>query len=224
MAPVQGLPAVLILDTLGFMAFEQCFPTLIFQKAVLPPKSKLMRELVEEAQLIAKKDQAGLKWSQTNYPKGFTSYGSLDQLHQFSSSFQALAKRLQPSVNAFIVKSQWDLKPKDLHLTRMWLNVMGPGSSHAFHLHPHSVLSGSFYLQMPRGSAGIKFEDPRMSALMARPAIRSAAKPELKNYITLNPQPGQIIMFESWLKHEVPSHHELKPRISVSFNYDWNRQ
>jgi uncharacterized protein (TIGR02466 family) len=37
----------------------------------------------------------------------------------------------------------------------------------------------------------------------------------------LTPKAGDIIMFESWLKHEVPPHHTNDERISVSFNYDW---
>ena len=206
------------------MAFEYCFPTLILQKSVLPSKSPLIRDLIEESLLIREKDRAGIDWSKNNYPKGFTSYGSLDRLHQFSSTFQGLEKKLQPALKEFIKKSQLDIDPKGLHLTRLWVNVMSAGSSHAFHLHPHSVVSGSLYLQMPKDAPGIKFEDPRIGALMARPAIRASAKPEFKNYITFKPRPGQVVMFESWLKHEVPPHHGKEPRISVSFNYDWDRR
>lgn len=205
------------------MTYQHAFPTLILNEKVVPSKSPLVQELTEEAYLIAEKDNAGRNWSKDNYPKGFTSYGSLDQLHRFSSSFGKLEKKLQVSLKKFLVKSQLDLRPSDLHLTRMWVNVMGSGSSHPFHIHPHSVISGSFYLQMPKDAPGIKFEDPRMSSMMARPALRDKAKAEMKNYLTVKPTPGEIVLFESWLKHEVPSHHGSLERISVSFNFDWNR-
>lgn len=205
------------------MTYQHAFPTLIFNERLMPASSAFMKDLIQEAYLIAEKDHVGKDWSAANYPKGFTSYGSLDQLHHFSSSFEQLGKKLQVSLKKFLVKSQLDLRPRDLHLTRMWVNVMGSGSSHPFHIHPHSVISGSFYLQMPKAAPGIKFEDPRMSSMMARPAIRDKAKPFMKNYLTLKPQPGEVVLFESWLKHEVPSHYGSTERISVSFNFDWNR-
>lgn len=205
------------------MTLKHAFPTLIFHEKLASSSSFIVKDLTQEAYLIAEKDRAGKDWSLSNYPKGFTSYGSLDQLHRFSSGFEALEKKLLPLLKKFLLNSQLDLRPSDLHLTRMWVNVMGSGSSHAFHIHPHSVISGSFYLQIPKGAPGIKFEDPRMSAMMARPAVRAKAKPWFKNYLTLNPKPGEVVMFESWLKHEVPPHHENKERISVSFNFDWNR-
>lgn len=205
------------------MTYQHAFPTLILNERLLPLKSSLMKELVSEAYLIAEKDGAGKNWSRANYPKGFTSYGSLDQLHRFSSSFELLGSKLNKSLKQFVSKSQLDLRPSDLHLTRMWVNVMGSGSSHPFHIHPHSVISGSFYLQIPKSAPGIKFEDPRMSSMMARPAIREKAKPDMKNYLTIKPSPGEVVLFESWLKHEVPPHHGTEDRISVSFNFDWNR-
>jgi uncharacterized protein (TIGR02466 family) len=39
--------------------------------------------------------------------------------------------------------------------------------------------------------------------------------------IDLTPKPGEIILFESWMKHEVPPNRTEGERISVSFNYDW---
>lgn len=183
----------------------------------------MLKDLVQESLLLAEKDHSGKEWSLENYPRGFTSYGSLDQLHKFSSTFEALAKRLQPALKEFLTKTHLDIAPRDLELSRMWVNVMGTGSSHAFHLHPHSVVSGSCYLQMPAGAPGIKFEDPRIGSLMIRPQIRPKARPEFQNYITLRPLPGQVVLFESWVKHEVPPHHGKSPRISVSFNFDWKR-
>jgi len=32
---------------------------------------------------------------------------------------------------------------------------------------------------------------------------------------------GQVVLFESWLRHEVPSHPTAAERVSVSFNYNW---
>jgi uncharacterized protein (TIGR02466 family) len=47
------------------------------------------------------------------------------------------------------------------------------------------------------------------------------ASPPRKAYVELPCRPGQLVMFESWLKHEVPANRGSEERISVSFNYDW---
>lgn len=45
------------------------------------------------------------------------------------------------------------------------------GVTHSLHLHPNSVVSGTYYVATPRGCAGLKFEDPRMSRFMASPPV-----------------------------------------------------
>ena len=35
------------------------------------------------------------------------------------------------------------------------------------------------------------------------------------------PRPGLLLMWESWLRHEVPLNEAESERISVSFNYAW---
>ena len=34
-------------------------------------------------------------------------------------------------------------------------------------------------------------------------------------------EPGKLILFESWLRHEVAPNPTRGDRVSVSFNYDW---
>jgi len=34
-------------------------------------------------------------------------------------------------------------------------------------------------------------------------------------------QAGTLVLFESWLRHEVPPNPAASPRISISFNYNW---
>jgi uncharacterized protein (TIGR02466 family) len=75
------------------------------------------------------------------------------------------------------------------------------------------VISGTYYLAVPKGTSPLRVEDPRAALFMAAPPR--------KIQHDLNPKAGEIILFESWLKHEVPPHHSNEDRISVSFNYDW---
>lgn len=162
---------------------------------------------------IRARDAAGRRWSARHYPLGWTSYASLDQLHRMSSTFVALRERIDRHVRRFSRRLGWDLRGGRLEMTDCWANVMGRGAAHAGHLHPQAVVSGTYYVRVPRGAAGLKFEDPRLSRFMAAPA-RPA-------HVTLPAQAGQLVLFESWLRHEVPACRGAGERVSLSFNYHW---
>ena len=50
----------------------------------------------------------------------------------------------------------------------------------------------------------------------------SAAKPANQTHLTFPARAGQVILFESWLRHEVAANRTSAERISVSFNYNWS--
>lgn len=197
------------------------FPSLVYQA----PLTKLPRnfniELKEEILQIKKVDKEGQAWSKKNYRSGYTSYGSLDQLTLFSSSFLTLQKTIDRHVSQFVRLLQMDINPSELQMTRCWVNVMDKGAQHSSHLHPLSVISGTYYVQTPADGSPLKFEDPKLPYYMASPPRKSKSKIENQRFFYLKPKPGQVVLFESWLKHEVPPHFSSQSRISVSFNYDW---
>src|ERR1700756_225239 len=47
----------------------------------------------------------------------------------------------------------------------MWVNVLAPGGAHGGHIHPLSVLSGSYYVSTPEGASALKLEDPRLAQM-----------------------------------------------------------
>jgi len=63
-------------------------------------------------------------------------------------------------------------------LTDCWLNIMPKHVVHGLHLHPLSTLSGTYYVHVPAGTPGIKFEDPRLDRFMAAPPRKAGAKRE----------------------------------------------
>ncbi|MDX5393008.1 MAG: 2OG-Fe(II) oxygenase family protein, partial [Caulobacteraceae bacterium] len=88
-------------------------------------------------------------------------------------------------------------------------------------IHPHSVISGTVYVALPPGASALKIEDPRLPLMMAAPPRQADAPEAERSFVYLTPQPGTILMWESWLRHEVPANRARTPRISVSFNYGW---
>ena len=199
---------------------QNLFPSFV-SKTSAKASAKLNRELLDEAYKISQIDKAGQAWSQKNYPGGYTSYGSMSQLHKFSSTYGVLEKLINPLVAQFIKKTEMDIRPKDLRMQSCWLNIMPKQVVHSMHIHPLSVISGTYYLKIPKGSSGLKFEDPRMGLFMASPPRKKNAKIENQRFVTIQPKLGEVILFESWMRHEVPTNLASSERVSISFNYDW---
>lgn len=204
------------------MPIRAWFPTFIYceplQKSGL---ARLNADLADECRRLREFDAAGRRWSAKNYPGGYTSYASMNELHRFSSSFAALEKKLTPHVRAFARALDMDLRGRSIRLTDLWVNIMPPTAAHSLHLHPLSFISGTYYVITPRGCPGLKFEDPRLASFMAAPPKLPNARRENQLHVTYPAKAGNVILFESWLRHEVAANRVDEERISVSFNFNW---
>ncbi|MEC9362148.1 MAG: TIGR02466 family protein [Pseudomonadota bacterium] len=203
-------------------AVRAWFPTLIYSERLQARGLRAFNaELLDECRRIRDFDEAGQAWSARSYPLGYTSYGSLDRLQRFSSTFDVLRQRIDPHVASYARALDWDLRGGCLEMTDCWLNIMPQGCSHSFHVHPHAVVSGTYYVDVPRGSPGLKFEDPRLTKMMAAPARRARGRPDQRAHIEYRARAGDVILFESWLRHEVSANPVGEERVSISFNYHW---
>ncbi len=120
---------------------------------------------------------------------------------------------------AFAKSLHWDIKGGKPVCDSLWVNVMAEGGSHTSHIHPNAVISGTYYVAVPEGAGPIVFEDPRLAMLMAAPPRKANAPREFRNHISETPKAGTLMLWESWLRHEVPLNRAEGNRISVSFNY-----
>jgi uncharacterized protein (TIGR02466 family) len=197
------------------------FPTLIYHARLQPRWQRLNAELLRETGQIRDFDQDGRRWCKANYPGGYTSYGSMDRLHEFSSTFMELRRLIDRHVRTYGRALEWNLAGRALAMTDCWVNLMPRGCAHGLHLHPTSVVSGTYYVRTPRGCSGIKFEDPRLDRFMGCPPRRVGCKPEHRSHVTYTPVTGTVVLFESWLRHEVPPSPVAAERVSISFNYAW---
>ena len=178
-------------------------------------------ELETSCWSIANDDEAGQDWCDKNGYPGYTSYASLDDLPWRFPVFKDLKKALDKHVAAFAKDLEFDLDDKKLKLEDLWINILPEGGTHSSHIHPHSVISGTTYVAMPDGASALKLEDPRSARMMAAPPRRKDARKELKTFVYAAPAVGDVLLWESWLRHEVPMNKAEEERISVSFNYRW---
>lgn len=206
------------------MSIQSLFPSFVLHSRLRFPRlssAKQNEEFLEEIGKIYDMDEKGHEWSQKHYPGGYTSYASINQLHRFSSTFEMLEKAIDREVKNFASHMEMDLQGGKLSMTNLWVNIMPPQVVHTMHLHPLSVISGTYYVQTPKNCSALKFEDPRLVNYMASPPRKANAKPDNQRFISLKPQAGDLILFESWMRHEVPPNPAKEERISLSFNYDW---
>ena len=197
------------------------FSTPLYHASLADSGNFDMGELEKSCWSIAQEDEAGQKWcDENNYP-GYTSYASLSDLTWRSPFFEELKNLLDLHVKTFVEELDFDLEGRNLKLEDLWINILPEGGNHSAHIHPNSVISGTTYISMPSGSSAIKFEDPRHSMMMAAPSRIKDAKEYLKPFIYINPSVGDVLLWESWLRHEVPANNSSEERISISFNYSW---
>jgi uncharacterized protein (TIGR02466 family) len=205
------------------MDTSRLFVTEIYRASLVADRAgKALNADIEQAALmLAEDDAAGRVWCRDNGYGGYTSYASLDDLPRRASCFADLARLLQKHADAFAGHLQLDLQGRKLKLDNIWVNVLAPGGAHSGHIHPHCVLSGAYYVRTPKNASAIRFEDPRLAMMMAAPLPRVDADRERQRFVHIQPATGDLLLWESWLRHEVPANQARSPRVSVSFNYRW---
>jgi uncharacterized protein (TIGR02466 family) len=205
------------------MKMRRLFATPVYEATLNTDRNfeKFNGELTDACRLLAEEDRAGRAWCREHGYGGYTSYASLDDLPRRMTVFGQLKTRLDRHAAAFADALGLDLGAGKLRLDNLWVNILKPGAAHSGHIHPHSVLSGTVYVATPPGASALKLEDPRLPLMMAAPPRRADADEADRAFVYLAPEPGTVLMWESWLRHEVPANRAKADRISISFNYGW---
>ena len=192
------------------------FVTKLYSADIAAPD--LIDRLSRSIRAFAKDDRAGLSWSKAHGYSGYTSYASLNDLPRRDPAFAELARILTRHAAKFADECAFELKRRP-RLDSLWVNLLrGPGH-HGAHIHPHSIVSGTLYVEVPRGSGAIRFEDPRLPQMMAAPPRQRNAPEELQPFVSVEPSPGLLLLWESWLRHEVLPGAGKGERLSISFNF-----
>jgi uncharacterized protein (TIGR02466 family) len=132
---------------------------------------------------------------------------------------QSAATQLTADRNGGPVRPAWKVQA--------WANVNGPGDSNICHYHPGSFWSGTYYVEdggcADDHALGGEFEmlDPRgPGPAMYAPTLKFAGEDgqSAGSAETIRPRPGLMVLFPSWLYHQVRPYRGDKLRISIAFN------
>lgn len=202
------------------MSLRPLFVTQVYEASLASGRGfeAFNADLIDACRLLAEEDQAGRHWCRANGYRGYTSYGSLTDLPQRMPEFAELKRHLDKHAAAYAALLNFDLARKP-RLDNLWVNILKPGGGHTGHIHPHAFLSGTVYVDVPDGASALKLEDPRLPMMMARPGVHADVPEAERPFVYLTPQAGTVLMWESWLRHEVPTNAARADRISISFNY-----
>ncbi|CAN5792544.1 hypothetical protein BH11PSE3_BH11PSE3_28990 [soil metagenome] len=109
----------------------------------------------------------------------------------------------------------------------MWANINRSGHGNEFHSHPGAYWSGVYYVD-DGGIAGdpslggeLEFMDPRGALpAMNAPHLGVAMPGGLTAGATekVLPRAGRLVMFPSWMMHQVRPYRGTAERISIAFN------
>ena len=124
----------------------------------------------------------------------FGGWQSHEDLHK-----EAIFLELNKSINSIC-----DTCIAGSYIQDMWANVNFYKDFNGQHIHD-GVLSGVFYLSVPKNSGNLILVDPRPVGI-------------LKNNFSIKPEPLALVLFPSWLEHYVEPNLSNEPRISISFN------
>ena len=197
---------------------QSLFPTLLY-RAELPAPEKLNMQLHDAALEMAANDLAGQRWCEKHGYPGYTSFATQPDAMSDVSAIARLVKILDKHAAEFAKELHWDIRGGKPICDSLWVNVMPEGGSHTSHIHTNSVISGTYYVAVPQGAGPIVFEDPRLAMMMAAPQRLAKAPRAMKNHISETPHEGTVLLWESYLRHEVPLNRAEGLRISISFNY-----
>ena len=187
------------------MIIEKFFPTFVYGKDVQLDNNKLAQDIVNWSN-----QDKGV--SKTNY-KGWHSTTDMGN----KPEYQLLVTELMR-----MQKEIYDNEHLDRHarLGNMWANINPPGGMNQPHIHPNALFSGVYYVKSQPQSGRLKIYDPRPGVQLNMPS-RKPGTPgkDLWREAYIDPIPGRIVMFPSWLWHAVEENKSNDIRISVSFNF-----
>jgi hypothetical protein len=123
------------------VSIHALFPTLVYTASLQRGDSRdFNRQLLKECRQLRLDDAAGRRWSEENYPGGYTSYGSVHRLQTISPTFESLRQKLKRHIAAFAAALEWDLRGRELEMTDCWVNIMPRAARHGAYTAPASSL------------------------------------------------------------------------------------
>ena len=115
-----------------------------------------------------------------------------------------------------------NLKPKhEIVVSNLWVNINKKHSYNLNHIHTGSFFSGCFYIKVPEESGRINFENPSKTHQIFTNNFNlytDNLNEFTAHHWTYDPKPNLLLLFPSWIEHNVDQNLSNEDRISFAFN------
>ena len=188
------------------MKFNQWFPDCIGDELLTNVDNKKLKKYC----LTLKKSKQGK----------FASYSNTWQSHNLDIRSPILKELIiEFEKNLFHFKDILGVKNKlNFKVSNLWVNINGKGAMHRPHLHVGSILSGIYYISVPKNSGNTCFSNPNLFAFNCLP------KNAYEKYTINNSSEvfyelidSKLLIFPSHLLHYVFPNKSNQNRITISF-------
>ena len=129
--------------------------------------------------------------------------------------FSEFSLEIEKQANSFAKEIELCQKVK---LRNLWININGYKDLNTRHTHPNCLISGVFYVKVPDESSRIRFFHPAFHLMMREWPKTLKFNNCTSSIWDMNPKKGRLLLFPSWLEHEVSANLSQENRISISFN------
>ena len=113
----------------------------------------------------------------------------------------------------------WEYIPNKQRIVAMWAIINNKNSYNIKHNHQNCYLSSAYYVKKPKNSGNITFFDPKEAKTYRFPEVERKTDYSVEK-ITIEPEEGDLLIFPSYLYHEVGTNETNEERVVVSFNID----
>lgn len=111
--------------------------------------------------------------------------------HKHTTDFDQLIIAVEDCVRTALNDNDFNVS-----VVQCWASIYNKGEGTALHDHSDRLYSAVYYAEAASNASPLKFEGG----------------------LIINPEPGMLVCFPSWLKHEVPAMRYSSRRISIAFN------
>lgn len=140
-----------------------------------------------------------------------SAFSSVKDLHT-DNRYAQVFNFINASLEDYRTRFKFDCD--QFEISSSWTNHSLPnsGQNHKFHRHSMSFLSGIYYFT---GGASLGFEDPMTPRVMNQLEV---LRFDYAPFEFIDPLPGKLVLFPSWLYHWTKPHVDNFDRWNISFN------
>jgi uncharacterized protein (TIGR02466 family) len=151
-------------------------------------------------------------------------HSALDLLNQTASAIRdlnAMILALGRSMTRAITHSHYPEADRSVAFTwHGWGNITRAGGYNSAHTHPGSFWSGVYYVDPGDPVSAVHPMSGRLEFFDPRAGVKQSHLPGtmLDSRYLIDPKPGMMLLFPSWLLHCVHPYWGQSDRISIAFN------